>query len=84
MNKNDVMLSTMEKEVKTTFSSKNIADFESTVLGKILTIIDASIVDKEQREAMKSLIKQQVWSTTDIVVKWMAEQQGEGGSTFPY
>ena len=33
----------------------------SGLVGKLLTVADASFQDKQQREAVKSLIKQMVW-----------------------
>ena len=86
MNRSDVMLRTADKEVLAEVSSKNIADFSSVLVGKILTVIDASVTDREQREAMKSLIKQNLWSTVDIFVQWMSEQNKKSGnsSTFPF
>lgn len=82
--KADVALHTLEKEAYAKFSSRQIMNFEAKILGKILTIIDASITDREQREAMKMLIKQDVWDATDVVVKWMVDQGDKNGSTFPY
>lgn len=34
----------------------------SNLVGKLLTVADASFQDKEQREGVKSLIKQIVWA----------------------
>lgn len=34
----------------------------SNLVGKILTVADASFTDKQQREGVKSLIKQIVWA----------------------
>ena len=44
----------------------NILDAQRTnfrrCLGKVLTIIDASISDTQQRKALKNLIEQAIWS----------------------
>lgn len=80
----DVALHTLEKEAFAKFSSKQIMNLEAKILGKVLTIIDASVTDREQREAMKMLVKQAVWDTTDVVVEWMTKQGDKSGSTFPY
>lgn len=34
----------------------------SRLIGKLLTIADASFADKQQREGVKSIIKQTVWA----------------------
>lgn len=33
----------------------------SSLVGRLLTIVDASYVDKEQKEAVKTLVKKTVW-----------------------
>ena len=40
----------------------NCRNDNSVLEGKILTIIDASIQDVEQRKAVKDLIRQTIWS----------------------
>lgn len=82
--RSDVALRTAGEEVHAKFSSQNILEYQSQVLGKVLTIVDASVTDRDQREAMKQLIKQAVWDTADTVVEWMAAQTGGKGSSFPY
>lgn len=49
-------------QVKDTGSHVRLEMFEmSSLIGKILTIVDASISDKEQRKAVKDLVKQTMW-----------------------
>lgn len=61
----------------------DVIGYNKYILGKILTIVDASITDKEQLKAVKDLIKISFWDAYDIVWRWMNRQiKGEGG-TFP-
>lgn len=52
-----------------------INQIKEYLMGKMLTIIDASIADKEQREAIKDLVKQATWSeerfSDDIQSIWI-------------
>jgi hypothetical protein len=59
-----------------------ISDLE----GKILTVIDASITDQKQREAIKSLLRQYIWGDFDKVRDWFYNQDSEKGigSNFPF
>ena len=54
------------------------------IIGKILTQLDASISDKEQRQALKSVIKSDLWEATDKVRNWYIDQSDTCGSSFPY
>jgi len=38
-----------------------INQIKDCLLGRILTLIDASIEDKERRKALKDIIKQEIW-----------------------
>jgi hypothetical protein len=57
----------------------------SNLVGKLLTVADASFTDKQQREGVKSLIKQIVWAwgkdwhlgATEENIQWMAENSEE-------
>lgn len=39
----------------------NLSPGPGNLEGKLLTIIDSAIVDREQREAVKSLVRETVW-----------------------
>jgi hypothetical protein len=56
------------------------------VLGKVLTVVDATVMDKEQRDAQKSLYKSAVWDTFSVIEQWHFQQNMESGtgSTFPF
>jgi len=57
----------------------------SNLVGQLLTITDASFQDKQQREAVKSLIKNTVWDwgsewhlgATKENIKWMEQNSEE-------
>jgi hypothetical protein len=73
------------EELKGTMTSSNLIAYNNELLGHILTIVDASVPESDQKKAMKSLIKQSVWKTYDVVWKWMNDQRGNGnGSSFPF
>ena len=65
-------------------NSKNLNDFTRHLQGKLLTIIDASISDKDQCKAIKSLISEKLWESNHTVQEWMFEQEGGKESSFPY
>jgi hypothetical protein len=60
--------------------NKVISDLE----GRILTVLDASISDKRQCEASKSIVRQMIWRNFDIVREWYYRQTETGGSSFPF
>lgn len=49
--------------------SGQIYDFRQNMMGKILTIIDASISDREQRKAIKDLISTRIYE--DDTLSWL-------------
>ena len=52
--------------------------------GKILTVIDASMTEQKQREAVKSLLKQYIWGDFDKVRDWYYNQKDGMSSSFPF
>lgn len=65
--------------------------YNNSLVGQTLTIIDATGLDRDQKKAIKDLIKQAAWRNYDIVWRWMndvrnAEGKKEGGSylNFPF
>lgn len=65
-------------------SISHLNDYNSHIMGKILTIIDASISDKEQCSAIKSLIKSQFWDNFDVALKWYYHPERFTQSEFPF
>ena len=57
----------------------------TSLSGRLLTIIEASIIDKGQRDAVKSLIKKELWETYNDVSDWYYQQDkdGKNRSIFP-
>ena len=39
-----------------------IQELKNYLLGKVLTIVDASIADPEQRKALKDVVREAIWS----------------------
>lgn len=65
-------------------SLSQIADFTSDIEGKILTVIDASMTEQKQREAVKSLVRQYIWSDFDKVREWFYSQTENTACSFPF
>jgi hypothetical protein len=58
----------LEEAMKNRFVNMNdVGEHVSRLAGRILTIIDASISDRQQNKAMKDLIKQEVGKTLDVL-----------------
>lgn len=45
----------------------NLSDLFNYIQGRVLTIIDASIADKQQNEAIKDLLRQAIWGTAESI-----------------
>lgn len=56
----------------------------SDLEGKILTVIDASITEQKQREAIKSLLRQYIWGDFDKVRDWFYKQSEGNACNFPF
>lgn len=52
--------------------------------GKILTVIDASITEQKQRDAIKSLVRQYIWGDFNKVSDWFYQQSENEASSFPF
>jgi len=58
--------SVVNKELeKKSVNLVTISDNFKGMVGRVLTIIDASVTDKEQKKAMKDLIKAEIYDTED-------------------
>ena len=75
-------MSTKEVDTKLKYTEREVwwmveAQIEKLLLGKVLTIIDASYTDVTQRDAVKSLIKEKFHDQID----WMLQRKtGKAGS----
>lgn len=71
-------------------SINNLDAYNKHVIGRILTIIDASLPPGRQTDSIKQLIKQDSWAARDKVWSWMSHQSydektGMGtASSFPF
>ena len=70
--------------------NKELYHFKKNTLGKVLTIIDAVIVDKNQNKSVKNLISQAVWENENTefnMAKWLLwfkdNQDEDNGSSVP-
>lgn len=61
---------------------KNMADRESYILGKVLTIIDAAISDPEQRKGLKDLIRNTAYSGENWQIHHVRQAIGQFGEKF--
>lgn len=73
-------------------SAADFISYNNNLLGRILTVIDATGLEPEAKKAVKSLIKQDMWATYHIVWKWLNEivdidagvEEGKGQSYPPF
>lgn len=49
------------------------------IVGSVLTIVDATIIDKDQRRAFKSLIKQAIYGRYNTIIEKSYQTVGERG-----
>lgn len=55
--------------------SKQITALFNQMVGQMLTIIEASISDPLQRTALKSVVKDKLWSNYEEIQNWMYNEQ---------
>lgn len=55
---------------------------KTKLIGKVLTIIDASIADQEQRKALKDLVKEAFYSTYDLETMICDHAESSAAITF--
>ena len=84
MTRADAALASLEKDPGIKVTSGQFLRLGSHLEGRLLTIIEASIVDKTQQDAMKSLVRQAIWNDFEQVTHWMANQTEGKGNTFPF
>lgn len=65
-------------------SAYAVSGYTSILLGKILTLLDASIPDEKQNKAVKDLVKSLTWSTHKELRDWCLSQSENNGSTYPF
>ena len=78
----DVALETADNP-NAKINAKNLIALAQNIEGRVLTIAEASIDDKVRLEATKSLLREAIWTSINIVSRWMLQQDSKNGSTFP-
>jgi len=68
---------------KASISIFNLASFVRYVEGKLLTIMEATINEKEKKMATKSLVRNALWDTYSEIYQWAINQKEGEGSSFP-
>src|SRR5438046_2764480 len=58
---------TLNEPLRATITSGNLVAYNNSLIGHILTVIDATGLEREQKKAVKDLIKQSMWKHYDIV-----------------
>jgi hypothetical protein len=65
-----------------TMAIREVRDYTQNIVGKVLTIVDASIADQKQRKAIKDLIHNAIWSQayTDMIshADFLVREYGKG------
>ena len=54
------------------------------MIGKLLTIIDATVPVGSQNKSVKSLVRNAVWDDIEQAQSWLAQQQSGMRSSFPF
>lgn len=62
----------------------NLDAYNQHIIGRILTLIDATMDVTSRTIALKKLIKQDVWQARDAVWRWMSRQDEENADNFPF
>ena len=73
-----------ELEKRPVLSAIQVSVYTSVMLGKILTLLDASIPDEKQNKAVKDLVKTLTWSTFGTLREWCLHSAEGIKSTFPF
>lgn len=79
----DVGLTTIDGGHATMYT-KDLMSLGRHMEGKVLTVVEAAITNSDQLKATKSLLRNALWDTLDVVGKWMVKQTGPIKSSFPY
>lgn len=65
-------------------SLHEITDMVSHLQGEMLTIVEASMPEGKQLEALKSLVRNSLWKTQEVVSRWYYAQTNGKAEPFPY
>lgn len=86
MTKADAAVYSLDKDPGVKVTNGQFLRFGDHLQGRLLTIVEASIGDKTQLDAIKSLVKQALWGDFEQVTRWMAKQDEEKGmgNNFPF
>ena len=84
MTRADAALPTIDKDPGVNVTSGQFLRLGDHLQGKVLTIIEAALTDKDQLMAVKSLVRQALWDDMEQVTRWMAGQRDGMGNTFPF
>lgn len=57
--------------------AQDFLSYNNTLVGKILTIIDATGLQPDAKKAVKNLIKSEMWTSYDWVWRWMNKVRQE-------
>ena len=68
---------------KPSISVFNLASFVRYIEGKLLTIVEATMDEKEKKMATKSLVRNALWDTYGEIYQWGISQTDSEKSTFP-
>lgn len=67
------------------FTQDHMRTIHTRLTGKILTLVDASVVETRQNKALKDLIHNAIWQETwQPLVQWLRNQDEKKGYLFPF
>lgn len=70
--------------ITASMSAADLIAYNNYVMGRVLTVVDASATNPQQAKAMKDLMKTAFWSAYDSVKTWMENQTEDRASSFPF
>lgn len=62
-------------EFEAPVKSSHMVLYTRHLLGKLLTFVDAMVMDPQQRKAQKDMLKEMLWNEHGIVNEWMYEER---------
>jgi len=80
----DVSKEDDKKMSEKSLSVWNVCAMLRNTEGRLLTLIDATVMSEKQRESTKSLIREMLWGPYGEVTNWCLQQTKELESSFPF
>ena len=80
----DPIVKVLNREIKPQISSDHLHYYNQHLLGEMLTIVDAVVVDKVQNKATKDIVKNSFNKNYLKARNWCIDQDDNTRSSFPF